>query len=83
MPETMNELAVALRERLAIVADEESRRDSERHMERLREVSEKINALAARLPPSVNPQLRHYLERCSYSKALALLDGATAPPPND
>ena len=83
MPEAMNELAVALRERLAIVADEDSRRDSQRHMERLRDVSEKINALAAQLPASTNPQLRHYLERCSYSKALALLEGTQASEPND
>lgn len=83
MPEAMNELAVALRERLAIVADEDSRRDSQRHMERLRDISEKINALAARLPASTNPQLRHYLERCSYSKALALLEGGPSSAPNE
>jgi hypothetical protein len=79
----MNELAAALRERLATVADEESRRDAQRHMKRLREVSEKINALAARLPPSVSPQLRHYLDRCSYSKALALLEGTAPSAPNN
>jgi hypothetical protein len=82
MPDAMNELAAALRERLTIVADEESRRDSQRHMERLRDVSERINALMSRLPASVNPQLRHYLERCSYSKALALLEGAAPSAPS-
>jgi hypothetical protein len=76
MLDAMNDLVAALRERLAIVADEDSRRDSQRHMGRLRDISEKINALAAQLPASANPQLRHYLERCSYSKALALLEGA-------
>ena len=40
-------------------------------------VSEKIDALAERLPASIDPQLRHFLERCSYSKALALLEGAS------
>ncbi|HJT81008.1 MAG TPA: hypothetical protein VJ719_07415 [Chthoniobacterales bacterium] len=69
-------LAAALRERLRIIADEESRRDSERHMGRLKIVSEKIEALQAALPLSTDPRLKHYLERRSYDKALALLESA-------
>lgn len=69
-----SQLAAALRERLAIVADEESRRDAAKHMERLREISERINDLAAQLPAPIHPQLRHYLTRCSYDKALELLE---------
>jgi hypothetical protein len=68
------ELAAALRERISIVADAESRRDQQRHMERLRDVSERIVALAAQLPVPVDPQLKHYLERCSYTKALDVLE---------
>jgi hypothetical protein len=68
------DLAAALRERLAIVGDEESRRDPERHMERLRVVSERIEALERRLPARIDPQLRHFLQRRSYSKALDLLE---------
>jgi hypothetical protein len=69
----LTELADALRERLEIVADEESRRDSLRHTERLKEISEKIERIEHRLPPTIDPQLRHFLQRRSYSKALELL----------
>ena len=68
-------LAAALRERLSIIADTESRRDPDKHMDRLKRVSEKIDALQAALPPSINPRLKHYLEQRSYEKALALLEG--------
>lgn len=67
------ELAEALRERLAIIADETSRRDPQRHMERLRKVSERIELLSGALPRSINPQLVHYLSRRSYDKALEFL----------
>lgn len=68
------ELAEALRERMAIIGDEESRRDPPRHTERLREVSEKIERIEQHLPSTIDPQLRHFLQRRSYSKALELLD---------
>ena len=42
MDPLLTDLAEALRERLAIIGDETSRRDFGRHTERLREVSEKI-----------------------------------------
>ena len=71
-PET--ELAAALRERLAIIADESSRRDPERHFVKLKSVSEKIATLERALPPPVDSQLAHFLARCSYNKALALLE---------
>ena len=44
MNSTKAELAAALRQRLAIVADETSRRDPDRHLEKLKSVSEKIDA---------------------------------------
>ena len=68
------ELAEALRERLAIIADEESRRDPLRHTERLREVSEKLELIEHRCLQRSIPQLRHFLQRRSYSKALELLE---------
>lgn len=68
-----NELAEALRERLRIIADEESRHNTERHMARLRDISKRIDALAFELPQPVNPMLAHYLHRRSYDKALELL----------
>jgi len=73
MEKTLTELAAALRERLAIIADEESRLDPARHTERLREVSERIEQIEQGLPRTIDPQLRHFLQRRSYSKALELL----------
>jgi hypothetical protein len=72
-----DELAEALRERLAIIADEESRRNPEAHMERLRKISKRIERLSAVLPKPVNPQLAHYLTRRSYNKALDLLESSS------
>ena len=63
-------LAAALRERRAIIADKQSRQDKEKHVARLRAVSEKIDHLRAALPEPVDPRLAHYLKRQSYDKAL-------------
>lgn len=69
------ELAAALRERLAVIADREAyRRDATAHMERLKAASERIVALRARLPEPVDPRLTHFLERCSFDKALAFIE---------
>jgi vacuolar-type H+-ATPase catalytic subunit A/Vma1 len=73
MQKALAELAEALRERLAIIADEESRRAPVQHTERLREVSERIEQIEQGLPATIDPQLRHFLQRRSYSKALELL----------
>ena len=74
MTAALTELAAALRERLALISDEKSRRDPDRHTARLRQVSEKIERLEQSLPPETDPQLRHFLQRRSYTKALALLE---------
>jgi hypothetical protein len=74
MTEICRGLSEALRERLAIISDEESRRDEARHIARLQAVSEKIEELEHRLPPGTDPQLRHFLQRRSYSKALELIE---------
>jgi hypothetical protein len=74
MDTSLTELAAALRERLEIIGDEESRRDPEQHTERLRLVSERIECLERTLPARIDPQLRHFLQRRSYSKALDLLE---------
>lgn len=70
MKNDLANLGDALRERLAIIRDQESRRDEEKHIARLRAVSEKIEQLQESLPPSTDPRLKHYLERKSYDKAL-------------
>ena len=69
-----SELAAALRERLAIIGDEDSRRDPENHTARLRAVSDRIDNLAAALPKPIEPQLAHFLQRKSYDKALEFLE---------
>ncbi len=76
MNDELQQLAGALRERLTIIGDEESRRDADTHMARLQDVSRRIEALEQRLSPKLDPQLRHYLQRRSYSKALEFLEPA-------
>jgi hypothetical protein len=67
-------LAQALRERLAVIRDEESRRDEAKHIASLRAISEKIDRLQATLPQPIDPRLAHYLQRKSYDKALEFLE---------
>jgi hypothetical protein len=74
----IGDLVAALRERLAIIRDEASRRDERSHLARLRDVSVKIEGLQSALPKPVDPRLAHYLERKSYEKALELLEGGTS-----
>jgi len=69
------DLREALRERLTIIGDEQSRRDEAKHLARLRAVSEKIEKLQAAIPKPIDPQLAHYLQRKSYDKALEFLEG--------
>jgi hypothetical protein len=71
-------LAEALRERLAIIADHVHRdRDAEGHLQRLIDVSGRIETLIAALQSSkLDPQFRHYLEKQSYDKALAWIEDA-------
>ena len=72
-----HDLAEALRKRRAVIADRELYgRDPAAHLEELQRVSERITGLQTQLPPPVHPQLAHYLERCSYDKALAFLEGS-------
>ena len=70
----MVDLREALRERLAIIGDEESRRDEPVHMARLQTISERIDKLAAALPRPIDARLAHYLQRRSYDKALEFLE---------
>ena len=77
MEQVTVDLREALRERLAIIGDEESRRDEQAHMARLQAISERIDKLQAALPRPIDPQLAHYLQRRSYDKALEFLEGTT------
>jgi hypothetical protein len=75
MENALIDLMEALRERLTIIRDEQSRGDEAKHIARLQAVSEKIDELQAALPQPVDPRLAHYLQRKSYDKALAHLEG--------
>ncbi len=75
MENALADLAQALRERLAVIRDEQSRRDEAKHIARLRAISERIDALQAALPQPIDPRLAHYLQRKSYDKALEFLEG--------
>ena len=68
------DLAQILRERLAVICDEQSRRDETKHIARLKAISEQIDDLQTRLPKPIDPQLAHYLQRKSYDKALDFLE---------
>lgn len=76
MQNDLVDLVEALRERLTVIRDEESRCDEAKHIARLRAVSEKIDRLQESLTPSIDPQLKHYLDRKSYDKALEFLENA-------
>ncbi len=68
-------LAEALRARLRVIADRESyQRDVAAHLGQLQAVSERVVELQSRLPRPLDPMLAHYLERCSYDKALAWIE---------
>jgi len=81
MQNAIVDLANALRERRAIIQDEQSRRNETAHLARLKAVSEKIDKLEAILPRPLHPQLAHYLNRKSYDKALELLESAAPSAP--
>ena len=73
------ELAEALRLRRTIIADHAMRdRDPVAHLEALKNVSARILSAQAALPPPIDPRLMHCLERCSYDKALAMLEDDSA-----
>jgi hypothetical protein len=75
MENVLVELTQALRERLAVIRDDQSRRDEAKHIARLKAISERIDNLQTRLPKPVDPRLAHYLQRKSYDKALEFLEG--------
>jgi hypothetical protein len=79
MDNALANLADALRERLAVIRDDQSRRDQAKHIARLRAVSERIEKLEATLPQPVDPRLAHYLQRKSYDKALEHLERGAFP----
>ena len=80
-PPVYPQLAAALRHRLDVIGDRAAReRDPQAHLHALQAASERITELQAQLPAaSLDPQLAHFLGRCSYDKALAWLEEHLAP----
>jgi len=72
-------LKEAVQSRLDIVADHAFRdRDAAAHLEALKSAASHLDSLVASLPSDTDPNLRHYLERQSYTKALAWLQDSGA-----
>ncbi len=72
-------LQTLIRERLAVVADREHySRDPAGHLERLKSASEKLESFVSALPADIDPELKHFLERQSYLKALDWLSHTTS-----
>jgi len=68
-----------LKRRESVIADHPWRdRDSAGHLDALLEVSEAITAWHQANQNNIDSQLRHYLQKCSFAKALAHLESATA-----
>ena len=67
----LSELIGLLKERLRVIGDAEMReRDPAGQLARLQEVSESIVAFQTAHRAKMQPRLNHFLENCSYSKAL-------------
>ena len=75
MNSPLSELIDALRERLRVVGDHELRtRDPQAHLSELKSAASRLESAIAQLPAHCDPELRHYLNRQSYLKALAWLE---------
>lgn len=74
MKKKYQELADSLQQRLDVIADQHLReKDPDEQLRQLQEVSETIVRLHQELAPELKPRLAHFLESCSYDKALAWL----------
>jgi|688.fasta_scaffold04721_2 hypothetical protein len=66
-----------LKHRESVIADHAWRdRDSAGHLDALRAVSEAIAAWHQENRTRIDPQLRHYMQKSSFAKALAHLESA-------
>ena len=75
----LRELIGLLEERLRVIGNAEMREsDPAGQLEKLREVSEAIVAFHAGHRSEIQPRLNHFLESCSYAKALDWANEALA-----
>lgn len=73
----LESLLAALNSRLSIVADHAWRdRDPAGHLEGLKAAAGRLDMLVSSLPRDLDPMLRHYLERQSFTKARDWLEEA-------
>jgi hypothetical protein len=81
MSELHQKLLTAVKGRLDLVADHDFRdRDPAAHLAALKDAAARLDAEVSTLPANVDPILRHYLERQSYTKALDWLQAAVSGP---
>jgi hypothetical protein len=67
----IKELAGLLQKRLEIIRDQDLRiNHPDQQLKQLQEVSEAITTLQNNWQGPIPPRLRHFLENCSYEKAL-------------
>lgn len=65
-----------LEERLRVIGDRDWReRDQPGHLEALKKVAVEIEAAKKQVPRGFDQELTHYLERCSFDKALERIRG--------
>lgn len=72
----LEELIALLEQRLAVIGDAELREsDPDAQLEQLKQVSESIFDLQGKLKGRIPFRLEHFLESCSYDKALGWARG--------
>ncbi len=72
----ISELIALLEQRLVVISDAELReKDPDAQLEQLKQVSESIMALHEQLKGRIPFRLEHFLERCSFDKALDWAQG--------
>ena len=72
METELENLAKLLERRLEVISDHEMREnDPDQQLKLLQEVSEEISAKHQQLAGKLKPRLAHFMESCSYAKALA------------
>lgn len=79
--ELLSDLELLLQRRLDIIADHELRDSNPgKQLDQLQEVSEALSVWFAQHEDQVDPRLHHFLDGCSYNKALTYIrEGRSVP----
>ena len=79
--EPFSTLLTALQHRIDLVSDRAFfEKDPDAHLKALQQAAQQVELAFAALPEPVDPQLRHFIERQSFLKAIDWLKQATATP---